>query len=234
MLLSNSGDIGGYSSLITILPDRDIGVYISLNTLDENSCARKAIHLYILDGLLGEKPSLDERSACLPIAPWSNEPCRTSNDSPSKGETNLELDAYTGQYHHLAYGEVEVVVENDHLLLNYGDGLKYRLISLGGNRFYGAPVALVMRGISDLHFKSLAYGIDTLEITSWEEDNPPTFVKLLGLPGKPASIKKCFLGSYQQDMLNNASICVRYSILQILPLLLSTACFFNIIRRQHL
>ena len=208
-LLHHSGSTYGFNSYITLLPDQGIGIQMSMNSFDRNFCARKSIHMYIMDILLEIVPSLNSTSSCKSTTPWSGEPCFSKSyiyDDPLTADLNLE--AYTGSYHHHAYGTANITLEDQNLFLRYGQRSDYRLVSKGGNTFYGIPVGIVMRSLTDLHFNSttgnVKNGVDMLIVTSWEKSYPPVLVKTLNATKKPESIKHCVKGIYKENDINNA------------------------------
>ena len=69
-MLQHSGSLFGYGALLTILPDKDIGVFLALNGADESYYGRRLLNLYIMDLLLGEEPWLNLTTACTFPSPW--------------------------------------------------------------------------------------------------------------------------------------------------------------------
>ncbi|HZU70365.1 MAG TPA: serine hydrolase [Ktedonobacteraceae bacterium] len=118
MMAEHGGNIDGFSSLVTLLPDQNIGVVV-LTNLNQNPVPL-ILTYNICDRLLG----LDE-------VPWSDRLKKFWTDikeAQEKGKEKTEadrvpntrpshsLDAYTGEYEHPGYGIFAVELEGDRLL----------------------------------------------------------------------------------------------------------------------
>jgi hypothetical protein len=62
--------IWGYSSLVTLIPDMNIGIFTTMNGDDPGYRYRFLLHNYIGDLLLGENPWLNKTTLCTFPEPW--------------------------------------------------------------------------------------------------------------------------------------------------------------------
>ncbi|XP_033742502.1 gigasin-6-like [Pecten maximus] len=123
----HSGGIVGFSSLLWLFPNQDIGIFASLTGSRDNDNQHpiRVIMSRAADMLLGETPWLDRRTACSFPAPWGN----VSPSIPVSGvgqfrtfwNISRPMELYVGSYGHPAFGNISVTIENrTQLVLHYG------------------------------------------------------------------------------------------------------------------
>lgn len=116
--INHGGDIDGFSSDISLLPQEKIGIVILTNSSSDGRYVIYSIRNFILDKLLTAKESnwIAEAEANR----------RTTKQALQKLENNQEaipsyvLQKYVGDYEHPAYGIVHVYMEDGDLLASYG------------------------------------------------------------------------------------------------------------------
>lgn len=128
LMISHTGSIDGYASLVTFLPNEKFGLVI-LTNLESNGIHR-TISYYMFDKYLDLEPvKWNERAREREQKSKESELLRkkredsiqVKNTKPSK-----ELASYTGEYENLAYGKVTVKLEKGQLRLYYNSYF-YRL-----------------------------------------------------------------------------------------------------------
>ena len=114
-ILRHTGTTFGYSSLITLIPEANLGIFSSMSGEDEHYIFRTLLHSYLADTFLGETPTINETTICTYPEPWF--PAVHSNRRPIDKTRNSthSLSAYVGTYHHPAYGDLVVRPNSTHL-----------------------------------------------------------------------------------------------------------------------
>ena len=69
-MIMHTGSSWGFTSLLTLLPDMNIGIYSSMTGPDDDTLGRRTSHMYMMDLLLGEEPWLNLTTACTFPQPW--------------------------------------------------------------------------------------------------------------------------------------------------------------------
>lgn len=119
----HSGIILGYLTLLTLLPDLDIGIFISTNgpgTMN-TSFARSEVSYYITDLLLRLDPWLNNANACQFPQEWENVTDDPSEDSVLVHGELKGLQNFVGQYGNVLFGDITVTKNgSNELLVNYG------------------------------------------------------------------------------------------------------------------
>ncbi|XP_069129074.1 uncharacterized protein [Argopecten irradians] len=123
----HSGGIVGFSSLLWLFPDQDIGIFVSLTGSrdNENQHPIRVIMSRAADMLLGDTPWLDRATACSFPAPWGKVSTSTLVSDFDQFRTfwnnSRPMGNYVGTYGHPAFGNISVVIENrTQLVLQYG------------------------------------------------------------------------------------------------------------------
>jgi hypothetical protein len=123
LIITHSGSIDGYASLVTFLPKEKIGVVI-LTNLEGNSIHR-TITYYIYDKYLGLEPvkwnerarEQDQKNKIEEAKEKvKDDSLRIKNTRPTH-----DLTAYTGVFENPGYGKVTVKLENGKLRLYYNN-----------------------------------------------------------------------------------------------------------------
>ncbi|MCX7920007.1 MAG: serine hydrolase [bacterium] len=134
-LVRHSGNLVGFSSHISFMPERNLGIVMTTNI--GMSPLDPIIPLYFYDRMLGLEPidwnqrkkleaKKDERDLRLK---QRKEFAHKPGSKPS-----LSLSDYSGVYKHPAYGKVVITVENGKLNLSYNRA-RFRLIHLEKDKF---------------------------------------------------------------------------------------------------
>ena len=120
--LQHSGGLPGYLSLVTMLPQRKIGVAVLTN--QESDEAYQAITLRALDALLGAD-SIDyvARYAALRDSARAHLARQAREASAARDSTSgpsLPLARYAGRYEDAWYGDVSIALEDGRLVMRFG------------------------------------------------------------------------------------------------------------------
>lgn len=120
-LVSHGGDIDGFGSEVVILHREKIGLVILANSSSDGRYAIASIRNQLLDLLLGLEESENWVKKAQEARNQSKRAIETalSNDYQTLSQTE-HLAVYTGSYHHPAYGEVEIKIEDGGLVSSYG------------------------------------------------------------------------------------------------------------------
>ncbi|XP_046573503.1 uncharacterized protein LOC124281613 [Haliotis rubra] len=123
--LWHDGSIGAHDSLVAVLPQFQLGIFISSNTMAD----LKPIVYYVVDLLLAQPQWLNSTSACSFPSPWIQENSNGS-DSETDGnrkpanppDTEIGMERYIGSYGHRVFGELQVSLNKStqNLHLHYG------------------------------------------------------------------------------------------------------------------
>ncbi|MFL5617475.1 MAG: DUF3471 domain-containing protein [Gemmatimonadaceae bacterium] len=120
--LQHSGGLPGYVSVVTMLPGKRLGVAVLTN--QESGYAFNAITLHAIDALLGVAPPdylhlyaalRDSARAQLVSASHRAVAARDSTSGPS-----LALAKYAGRYRDAWYGDVDITIEGNGLVMRFG------------------------------------------------------------------------------------------------------------------
>ena len=172
-MISHSGDLAGLHSLLTLLPDMNIGLFSSVNGADLTSNGRRLFHSYIMDVLLGLEPWLNTSTVCTFPEPWVS----VTEDfeqmisallangldmlslvpvpPASKTGYAAEFSQYIGVYENFFYGNIDIYINNtnNQLMLRYGTADPYTLTLVGDNVFFGvASDSLWPENIQEVSF----------------------------------------------------------------------------------
>ncbi|KAK6186859.1 hypothetical protein SNE40_006125 [Patella caerulea] len=125
--LWHSGGLFGYSAMLWIFPDLDIGFFSNINGpagAADTSKVFTTIFPYIFDLIMEKEPWLNKTTACSYPSPWAPK-------SPSKNNTddvtNLPVDdvsQFVGEYGHRFLGDVQIIA--------YGQSLYFNMTYLQG------------------------------------------------------------------------------------------------------
>ena len=182
---SHGESIYGYDSLMTLVPNTNIGVYTAVTGHDDHDIFQTCMHLHILD-ILHEEPQ------------WitSNFTCSYSTQHTSAGSRPTfargrafprSLPDYVGTYNNLVYGDVKITVVNDKLKMHYGFAefdVFYSPSSTDEKTItviiesVGIAANIIVKGKATFKDTDNISKYDKLIITDFEEDQPPTFVRV--------------------------------------------------------
>ncbi|XP_052796451.1 penicillin-binding protein 4-like [Mya arenaria] len=188
-MLRHTGTTFGYSSLITLLPDVNVGVFTTMTGEDESYITRTLLHSHILDSLLGEEPSINETTVCTFPEPWYAASHSLRHPIDQSLPPSRPLDAYTGIYHHIAYGNLTVTVNTtvNQLQMVYGIGRWILYPRNTHDSFTGEAFGLMYRLvdlISGVRFHVHTHSPTTLTVPDFESREPPVFMRTGDVPPK--------------------------------------------------
>lgn len=121
-LVQHGGNIDGMSALVSMLPDRDLGMVILTNL--NGTPATTVVQNIILDAALGAddhdwsaeyRKTIDTLREQGKKQEEEQESKRVADTTPTLG-----LDAYTGTYEHELYGPIEISMDGDALVFTRG------------------------------------------------------------------------------------------------------------------
>lgn len=119
-VLSHPGGIGGYTSYMLIVPDRQIGIVVLDN---RDSFLPWALGEWIADKLLGIDPgdlvAENEAIEAHKQKAVQRANARIANDRDSEKESTRPLREYAGTYQHPAYGKVSIEVAGTGLVVKF-------------------------------------------------------------------------------------------------------------------
>lgn len=121
-MVTHTGGLPGYVSMVTMLPDERLGVVVLTN--QESDAAFLALTYHILDHYLAAPPHdwLGGFARVIARADSTNKAAEakavTRRDTASRPP--LPLDKYAGTYTDAWYGDVTVAMENGHLVMRFG------------------------------------------------------------------------------------------------------------------
>jgi CubicO group peptidase (beta-lactamase class C family) len=120
-VVTHSGGVDGLVALATMVPEEELGIVALIN---QESALAAAVGYSLLDAYLGA-PAADWYEAFLQArreATEKEQAARTAlEDARVKGtQPALALEQYAGTYHADVYGEASVMLEDDHLVLRFG------------------------------------------------------------------------------------------------------------------
>jgi hypothetical protein len=131
--LWHSGGIVGYSSLLWLFPDKNVGVFASMTGSKDNSNSDtiKTILNKAADMLLELDPWLNDTTACSFPRPWGRTtPIQHPRDKiVPKPNWNIstQIDDYVGLYCNPAFGALKIEQRNSELVVRYGRFGKMKL-----------------------------------------------------------------------------------------------------------
>lgn len=183
-MLRHTGTTYGYSSLVTLLPDVNIGVFTSMTGEDEGYITRTLLHSYLLDTFLGDDPTINETTVCTYPEPWySGSQTRRSPIDKTKPPSR-PLNEYVGVYHQIAYGDLVIRINTtvNQLQMDYGIGHWILYPETGHDTFSGEAFGLLYKlvDLSHVKFHVEATTVKSVEIPGFESRAPPLFIKTAG------------------------------------------------------
>ena len=182
-ILEETGNVFGYRSLMTLFPDKNLGIFISSTGEDDDELFRLAVSSYISDLYNEEEPWLNSTLLCSFPKPFrSNAPKRRSRYIPNDVPLDRPIEDYTGTYHHEVFRDLTVTAEENQLKLTYGYvTFELRKRAKGSEKFYmiaegSAKHALRPRTLEFRETEANRTGyINVVHINSFEDSD---FVKV--------------------------------------------------------
>ncbi|XP_045156501.2 protein flp-like [Mercenaria mercenaria] len=191
-MLRHTGTTYGYSSLITLLPDANLGVFVSMTGEDEGYITRTLIHSYLLDTFLGIEPTINVTTVCTYPEPWYRSSPSFSAPIVKTIPPTRSLTDYVGSYHQTAYGELVIRMNTtvNQLQMDYGIGHWILYPERTHDTFAGEAFGLMYKlvDLSHVKFHVHSYSVVSVEIPGFESKEPPVFVKGKGAHGGPGVV----------------------------------------------
>ncbi|XP_064608798.1 uncharacterized protein LOC135472974 [Liolophura sinensis] len=185
--VSHTGSTFGYTAILMLYPDVDLGIFIGLNGEDPSVFSRTALQSFIADLVLGYEPWLNTTSVCTFPAPWK-ETRPSGRDGPIKKDLTptKPLDTYVGQYSLPLYGALDITKNKDVnctncLRMTYGisiwdlypGALPNQFIALGKGAVRLWNAVSVMFNVPSGKSKAAS-----LQLLSFDSKDPPTFSRV--------------------------------------------------------
>ncbi|XP_033751010.1 protein flp-like [Pecten maximus] len=190
-ILRHTGTTFGYSSLLTLIPDMDIGVFITMTGSDHDYLFRTVLENYLADNALGETPWLNATTMCTFPEPWMRKHVTTHHSIVKNLPLHRPVSSYVGTYHNEAYGNLYVhnhAGDQSQLNMQVGIG-NWKLFPTHTTDHFDGEGEGTLYKIKDLrnvqfHLDSHSSGIHSIEVPSFESHAPPLFTKTTSdLPG---------------------------------------------------
>ncbi|KAL4240720.1 hypothetical protein ACF0H5_001508 [Mactra antiquata] len=181
---THSGSTYGYVSLITLLPDKNVGVFTTMTGPDPGILFRTNIHTYIADLALGVEPWMNRSTVCTFPEPWYNKIKKVLKERPKTDIPAIRvLDKYTGVFKNHAYGSIDVYKNKTSSLLMVKYGFAHFILypQSSSDHFYAEGFGLLnnIQHISKFIFKfDEDQMVRNLTIPGFESNNPPVFQRI--------------------------------------------------------
>ncbi|XP_046556379.1 protein flp-like isoform X2 [Haliotis rubra] len=192
-MVQHSGSTFGYRSFLTLLPDKNLGVFVTMTGYDPDYWFRGSLSAYLMDVYLGEAPWINTSTICSFPDPWRTSSTRRRS-RPRKGSgrrltrrrratshtANLALQAYSGTFRNEAYGNIIIHYDSasHELKATYGIA-SWVLASRGGDTFratWDKPAPILNFNFVFKTSSGHAYAL----IPSFEHSSPPVFYRTGG------------------------------------------------------
>ena len=142
-VVNHGGNIEGFSSLVSLMPDIGAGVVVLTNTMN---LAGYEISRSAYDRLLGLEPLEDSEPMSGVYSMLERAMAEASRVSPPDADAlpSLTLDSYAGTYKHPAFGSVEVSAVTGTLVMEFESGVPAELHHMTANTFKGTTGELYL------------------------------------------------------------------------------------------
>lgn len=184
-LINHGGDIDGFSSDVTLLPEKKIGIAILTNSSSDGRSFIFYVRNQIIDQMLG----LEDNNWIKKLL-TAHDQTKKSISNELKGFNELSernqkvcLQDYVGYFDHPAYGPVKIKIKDNHLFAEYGR-VQVDLYSKSDLIFSSLFPELLFYGIPPVidfsFFKNSSGEIDRLQIPfeGFRAAKPITFSKV--------------------------------------------------------
>ncbi|KAL4218011.1 hypothetical protein ACF0H5_022749 [Mactra antiquata] len=180
-MVTHSGSTFGYVSLLTMLPNTNIGVYTAMSGKDSGYILRTNLHTYIADLALGLEPWMNRTTVCTFPEPWTNKTTKSSSKGPAKDiPATRDLATYTGVFKNPAYGTIDVYKNQTSglLMVKYGYAQFILYPKSTPDQFYAEGFGLLENVVD---YSTFDFGLDKnktvshLRVPSFETKDPPVF-----------------------------------------------------------
>ena len=193
----HTGSSWGYGALVTLRPDDELAIHVSISGLDDGYIGRRLIHMYIMDTLLSYEPWINITTACTFPEPWGPPPRAKmypgffSDVFKRRRVTpDLPLSEYAGRFGNFGYGNITVVHNSTDETLDmfYGELGWWHLYCKRGDDFAAEGLGDVWpRELRSVHFRSSKGSQDSIDevVVSFESRLPPVFKRNLKMSEAP-------------------------------------------------
>lgn len=185
-MLEQTGDVHGYSTIMTLFPQTKLGIFIAMTGEDRHDFFRTTLSSYIADLYHKEAPWLNSTLLCAFPSPWKTPPPPKGIPVITEVPLKRPISDFVGKYHNDLYGTLSIVENMGQLELHYGLGqftLKRR--DSTRPRFYMIPKGLIEHAfeISTMKFREqrVTNLIEGVNINKFEDAD---FMKV-GVPAPP-------------------------------------------------
>ncbi|XP_060082792.1 uncharacterized protein LOC132562079 [Ylistrum balloti] len=182
--LRHTGSTFGYSSLLTLIPNMDIGIFITMTGSDHDYLFRTVLENYLADMALGETPWLNATTMCTFPEPWMRKHPTTHHPIMKNLPLHRSVASYIGTYHNEAYGNLYVHnLAGNHTQLNMQVGIgNWKLFPTQTVDHFSGEGEGILYKIKDLrniqfHLNSHQSRIYSVEVPGFESHAPPVFIK---------------------------------------------------------
>lgn len=166
----------------------NIGIFTSMTGQDHNYIFRSLLHNYLSDIALGETPWLNGSTICTFPEPWYSNPSTTHTSVNKNIPLYRSESEYIGSYANDGYGTLNITHNATlHTLeMTYGFARWALYPKHTHDTFYGEALGLVKKSfdLSTVKFHlGKTHHITSVEVTSFETNDPPVFQKHAHTPG---------------------------------------------------
>ncbi|XP_013403136.1 uncharacterized protein LOC106168565 [Lingula anatina] len=196
-VLTHSGDLFGYTSKLTILPQYKLGIFTNSNGpagSGVSEVAHKLLHSLLADAVLGFPKQINEREACIVLQSQQKQSSLQQHEWKRQSLQSSQLlfeqsKPFTGVYVHSGLGIINIsyTPEKTLLRLTYDNVSSYICPSEIVDRFLMEPTGVlktiygvepVYRHLSYIEFiRKFNGGVLGVAIPLFDWENPPIFVK---------------------------------------------------------
>ncbi|KAK3590928.1 hypothetical protein CHS0354_032647 [Potamilus streckersoni] len=183
-LLTHTGSTDGYRAMLTLYPNRKLGIFTAMTGDDPSYIFRSNLHNYVSDLYLNEEPWLNVSTICTFPEPWHEKKPSTKRTPIDKNIQPIRAnDSYVGVYNNKAYGDIKIHISKDNqLMATYGYANFLLFAKTTSDVFYAEGTGLlknvkdftIFRFVEKSNSSSL---MNTLEIPSFESQDPPVFTR---------------------------------------------------------
>ncbi|XP_011449649.3 uncharacterized protein [Magallana gigas] len=186
-ILRHTGTILGYSSLITLIPDMNIGIFTTMNGQDSDFIFRTLLHNYLADVALGEDTWLNSSTICSFPEPWFSTPSETLHLIGKSNRLTRSPLEYVGHYHNDAYGDLHIFRNSSTGFIDMKYGVAFwNLYPKHSHDQFAAEGYGILKDLSPYNLHTIRFhhethsngSISSVEVTSFEPKDPPVFIKV--------------------------------------------------------
>ncbi|XP_078602938.1 uncharacterized protein LOC144876994 [Branchiostoma floridae x Branchiostoma japonicum] len=147
--VTHGGRVFGFTSLMTLFPDKSGGVFTSVNSpvINWDRDVHRVLHYRVADMLLGLDPWLNTTTACTYPQPWSTRPASPQPvPRPPSRDFPRDKRDYVGSYGNRVFGNLTIYLSPTDDILRFRAGLIGRGVVLPLN----ATNSVLLKGPPDM------------------------------------------------------------------------------------